>query len=84
MNKKTFSLVSKIPISKPAKLLLHYGFFAVLCQSVMILFCILCEDSSVSDEVLRYRYVPYLEYPLMSLSILIGGALLIDWVIPKQ
>ena len=69
-----------IPFSRYATLCLHHGFFAVLCQCAMILLCVLCEDGNVATELLRYRYLPYLEYPLMSLALLIGGSLLIDWV----
>lgn len=73
-----------IPITRYARLCLHYGFFAVMCQSAMILLCVLCEDPSVETALLRYRYLPYLEYPLMSLTLLIGGALLIDWASLSQ
>ena len=69
------------PISRYSRLCTVYGFFAVLCQSVMILLCVICEDANVSREVLRHTYLPYLEYPLMSLTLIIGGALLLDWAI---
>lgn len=82
MKQKNKSL--PIPISRYAKLCLHYGIFAVLSQCVMILLCVLCEDESVATELLRYRYLPYLEYPLMSLALLVGGSLLIDWATLTQ
>lgn len=70
--------------SPPARLLLHYGSFAVLCQSALLLLWIRSTDPSVTAEVLRHRFLPLLEYPLMSIALLLGGALLIDWVLWKE
>ena len=71
-------------ISLPSSLsfrLLHYGSFAVLCQLVALSFLILTAEPSVTLPVLAHKFVPLLEYPLMSLSLLLSGALLIDYAL---
>ena len=71
-------------ISPPSKQLLIYGFFAVLCQlTFLYLFCL---DTSVgtSADVLRHVYIPLLEYPFLSLLLLIGGTRLIDLFHPSD
>lgn len=70
--------------SLPARLLLHYGLFAILCQCALLLLNCLCCDPSISPEVLRHRVLPLLEYPLMSLTLLLSGSLLIDWLRWKE
>ncbi len=67
-------------MKKPAFLLLSYGLFAVLCQSVFLLFLCLNEPSNISADVLMHRYLPLLEYPLTSLCLLLGGGILIQYI----
>ena len=65
---------------RPALLLLHFGTYAVLCQLTGILLLVCLSPDTVSTEVLRHTVTPYLEYPLMSLALILGGSLLLDWV----
>ncbi len=71
-------------MKKPACLLLVYGLFAVLCQCVFLLLFYICEAPNISGEVLLHRYVPLLEYPLMSLALLFGGGSLIGYIEKKD
>ena len=64
--------------------LLVYGIYAVLCQTVALFLLILSADSSISLSVIAHRYLPLFEYPLMSLALLLSGALLIDYTILTQ
>ncbi|MBQ9086528.1 MAG: hypothetical protein IJY47_05020 [Clostridia bacterium] len=64
--------------------LLYYGSFAILCQITLIFLLIVSTDPSVSPQVICHEYAPYLEYVLMDLALLLGGALLIDYVILRD
>lgn len=58
-----------------------YGFFSVLCQ---LAFLYLSADIFLSENsrtMLEYIYVPYIEYPILSIAIIIGGGLLIDYIV---
>lgn len=60
---------------------LTYGFFAIFSQLV---FLILAVDITLSERgpyIARYIYLSCLEYPLLSLALIIGGALLFDYII---
>ena len=57
-----------------------YGLFAVLCQVVFLALSIILALSSHSHEFVKYIYAPYLEYPLSSLALVFGGALLLDYL----
>ena len=65
-------------------LLLTYGFFSVLCQVVAILFSVLEFSAKISAQALCLRFAPHLEYPLMSLTLLLGGALLLELLHHKE
>ncbi len=71
-------------ISKLSLSIMIYGFFAVLCQLFLILLQVLAEDPSVSHGVLTHRYLPYLEYPLMSVTLLLCGAYLLEYIQQKE
>ena len=67
------------PLSSLSYRLLCYGTYAVLCQLVLLTLWILSTDPSVCPEVVAHRFVPLLEYPIMSIALLLSGALLIDY-----
>ena len=71
-----------IPCSISLKFL-HYGLFAVLCQLIFMMLSIDLSLASHSMELVRYTYVPYLEYPIVSVTLIIGGAFLIDYITIK-
>ena len=71
MKKKRFCLT---PISK---ILLITGLTVVLAYLIYILISILLLKSTSSD-VLVHIYSPQLEYIMMSLTLIISGALLLD------
>ena len=56
---------------------LIYGLFAALCHAVFILLHVLT-GGILSAAVLAIRYVPMLEHTLMSILIVLIGALLIE------
>ena len=70
----------RFSVSRPSLLCLTFGTYAVLCQVSMILLFALAVPENVASDVLRHWILPWLEYPLMSLALLLGGALLIDYV----
>ena len=76
MSKKT---VSDGKFRRLSSLLLLFGTYAVLCQTVMILLFVCTAPSSLSLDVVRHTVIPWLEYPLMSLVLLFGGAVLIRY-----
>ena len=55
---------------------LIYGFFAVICNLSAILFSVKCDDAPA--YILAHRFAPFLEYPIMSITILIAGAMIMD------
>ena len=59
---------------------LIYGFFAILCQLGSIFLFLVLQPSTVSDSVLRHLYAPWLEYPLVSLALTVGGAVLFTYL----
>ena len=58
-------------------LFLTHGAYAVLCQLTLILLTVMHQAAALSAPVLRHTYLPWLEYPLASLTLLIGGSLLL-------
>ncbi len=66
-----------------SKQVLLYGFFAVLCQLVFMILNINLLLASHSIEFVRYTYIPYLEFPLVSVALIIGGAFLVDYITIK-
>ena len=64
--------------------LLHYGIYAALCQLVLLSLWVLVSDPSVSPDVIAHRFIPLLEYPIMSVTLLLSGALLIDYAMLSQ
>ncbi|MBQ8331813.1 MAG: hypothetical protein IJX94_04880 [Clostridia bacterium] len=81
MKKRT--ITSKASISKPSRICLIYGLYAILFQLSILFLFMLTEQSTVSADVLLHIYLPLLEYPLMSLTLLLGGCLLIDYILKK-
>ena len=63
-----------------SQIILIYGLFAILCQLSFLYLSASIFLSANSAEMLGYIYIPYLEYPILSLAIVIGGGLLIDYV----
>ena len=59
--------------------LLLFGIFAVLCQLVLIILHMNFFHPTASPSVLLHTYAHFLQYPLASLTLSIGGALLIDY-----
>ena len=57
-----------------------YGLFTVLCQVIFLALSVSLALSHHSIEFVKYIYIPYLEYPLSSLTLVIGGALLLDYL----
>ena len=70
--------------SRLTSLLLIYGFFAVLCQLCLMLLCLRMEDPSRSFALLRHVYLPWLESPLVSVLLIIGGATLFTYLFGKE
>lgn len=68
---------AKILYSALSKKCLIYGFFAVICNLSAILFLVKCDDAPA--YILAHRFAPFLEYPLMSIAILIAGAMIMDY-----
>ena len=66
--------------SHPAKLCLIYGLYAILCQLSFILLHALYVAPYISSDVLRHWFVPYLEYPLMSITLILVGSVLLELV----
>ena len=67
--------------SKYSLYLLIFGCFAALCQLLFIILHMDISHPTASPSVLLHTYAHFIEYPLASLSLSIGGALLIDYVI---
>lgn len=67
-------------ISRSARLLLHYGLFAVLANLCFILLYVESQSLLYPTGLLRYYYAPWLEYPLCALSLVFVGAYLLDWI----
>ena len=65
-------------MNKYAFMLLCHGLYAVLCQSALLFTFVSFFAPSLPPDVLLHRYAPFLEYPLMSLLLVLGGALLIQ------
>lgn len=65
--------------SRPARLLLHYGLFAVLCHATAILFMALTSELG-SPILYFYRFFPMLEHSLMSFVIIIFGTVGIEYI----
>lgn len=59
------------------------GTYAVLCQLTFILLYVCAAPADLSPDVLRHTVTPWLEYPMMSLVLVFGGTLLLDWAQEK-
>ena len=65
--------------SKPSKLLLHYGSFAVICHICAI--ALLASTLYTPDAVIfQHRIFPMLEHSFMSLSIIFTGVLGVEYI----
>ena len=80
---KSSNQKSKYSVSTPSQLILLFGLFSVLSQLAFLLLWALIEAPTVSADVLAHTFVPLLEYPLMSLTLLLGGTLLIEYILRK-
>ena len=69
----------KIPCSLSKKFI-SYGLFAVLSQLIFIALNVGIILPERGIDIVTYIYLPYLEYPLVSLALVIGGALLFDYI----
>ena len=58
-------------------LFLTHGIYAVLCQLTFILLTVQIQAQTLATPLLYRTYLPWLEYPLASLTLLIGGSLLL-------
>ncbi len=76
-------LSSTIPCSVSSGIML-YGSFAILCQLVFMALHISILLGSHSMGFVSYTYIPYFEYPILSLALIFGGAWLIDYVTLKS
>ncbi len=74
---------TKYFVSIPSRLCLVFGLFAILCQLCFLYLWISIESPTVSADVLAHTFAPLLEYPLMSLTLLLGGTLLIEYILRK-
>ena len=61
---------------------LIYGLFAVICNLVAILFLTRSTDSPA--YILSHKFAPFLEYPIMTVVILVAGAMLFDITAAEQ
>ena len=69
-----------LSFSKPSRLLLHYGLFAVICHACAVTllsstFPVLCKI------IFRTRVFPMLEHSLMSFTIIFIGVLGIEYIL---
>ena len=55
-----------------------YGLFAILSQLTFLYLSASIFLYDHSRVMLGYIYTPYLEYPILSIAILLGGCLIID------
>ena len=58
-------------------LFLTHGAYAVLCQLTFILLTVQIQAQALATPLLYRTYLPWLEYPLASLTLLIGGSLVL-------
>ena len=69
------------PLNRFSKRLWLYGFYILLSQMVFILLFFLEDARVLSHATLLHTYLPIWESPLMSLTLLIGGALFYDYIV---
>lgn len=69
------------PLNRFSQKLWLYGFYVLLCQMVFILLFFLDDARTLSYTTLLHTYLPIWESPLMSFTLLIGGALLYDYIV---
>ena len=68
-----------IPCSLSVRFMI-YGFFTILCQLAFLVLCINITIIERGPHIARYIYLPCIEYPIVSLALIIGGALLFDYI----
>ena len=71
-------------MNKHSLSLLIYGLFTVLCQSAFLFVWVESQSDALPADVLLHRYASFLEYPLMSLLLIVGGALLVHHAVESQ
>ena len=59
--------------------ILLYGLYSVVCHGVLIMLCVVTSNVS-NGRALAILFAPMLEYTVMSLTIILSGALLADTV----
>ncbi|MBE6549335.1 MAG: hypothetical protein E7670_02800 [Ruminococcaceae bacterium] len=69
--------MNKFSLNRYSELVLIYGLYSVLCHSVAVFFNVL-SSSLVTAEALALKYAPMLEHSIMSLVLILIGALLIE------
>ena len=67
-------------ISRPSFLLLRYGLFSVLAQLALIFVYIDFFSATFPPSLLAYRFLPWIEYPLTTIALLVIGAYWIEWI----
>ena len=67
-----------IPCSPLANKCITYGLFAVICNLSAILFIVV--NDGAPPYILAHKFAHMLEYPIMTVVILVVGALLFDCV----
>ena len=65
--------------SRPSRLLLHYGLFAVICHATAILFLATISDCSTSTA-LYHRFFPMIEHSLVSIVAVLTGVVGIEYI----
>ena len=68
-----------IRIGRLSFLCLLFGTYAVLCQITMIFLYAITIPITVSTDVICHTVLPWLEYPLMSLFLILVGATLLNY-----
>ena len=69
---------TKILSSSLSQKCLIYGFFAVICNLTAIL--LMTQTDASPAYILAHRFAPLLEYPVMTVVILVAGAMLFDCI----
>ena len=67
-------------ISRSSFLLLRHGLFSVLAQLSLIFVYIDSLSATLPPSLLSHRFAPWLEYPLTTIALLLGGAYFIEWI----
>ena len=83
MPKKKKCSNSECLLSPAAFFVLRIGFPLIVLQGSALLFRV-CQSMEIDPFYTYYYYAPIMEYLVMSLTLLVGGALLFDWIGRRQ